>query len=406
MVTHVSRKTDVVLPYLYSVLFGVVGFLLAVAFLHLLGAPNFALGIVIAVTAVCYLYGLGPAVISFLLSVAGVSIWLIEPSGVFWTRTVSDWMRLVTVVLTTSVTCGLVLLLRSAQHSLQGQNLQIQEQSEELQTQNEELQAMNEELQSMTEELRETQEQLVEALRHETQIAQTLQKAFLSVVPDKIGDYVVAAAYHAGSDEAQIGGDFYDIYELADGRLTLAIGDASGKGLHAARQAVAAKYGLRFCASECDSPAICLRRLNDLLTRDHDFSGFVTLFYGILDPAEQMLTYCTGGHEPPMIYRERTGEIIRLKSTGRFVGILPGGVFTEEKIRLESGDRLFLFTDGLSEARDKVDFLGFKGLAEVLAEHAVDNDTSVTLRNVIEKAKDYAGGRLKDDAAAVLLCVN
>lgn len=380
-----ERIKENAVKIIVSTILAAAGFGISAAFMFSLNAPNYGVGIVMGVTLVCYLYGLPAAIYAFVISMSATYYWLVEPSGSWQMANYADAMRILTLFITLIVTVAIVMLLRAAEHRAQTKNRQLELTSKEL---------------------RETQSQLVDALQHERHIASNLQKAFLPTIPQRVGDFILAATYEAGSTEAEIGGDFYDVFTHCNGKFSLAIGDASGKGLQAARQAIAAKYGLRFCSAECGHPSECLKSLNSLLTQDPDFSGFVTLFYGILDTENRILTYCTGGHEPPIIYRNKTGEIQRLKPTGRFVGILPGDEgFSEETIRLHEGDNLFMFTDGFTEAAGTDGLLGWRGLANMLSIHA-EMITPDKLKKMVNAAREYAGGAFRDDAAAILLCVD
>lgn len=400
---YIARNTKS--GYIFSIILAFAGCALAAGFKHLLGAPNYSLGIVTAVTLACYLYGLAPAVLCFLLATTATVLLLFSPAGSFAVVS-EEWMKVITLFLTSAVTCTLVTLLRNSERLLSHQKHQIEEQNEVLQRQNEEIHFRNEDLHILTDELHETKEQLIQALQHETRIAQTLQKAFLPNVPDRFGNLSIAATYVAGSNEAEIGGDFYDIFELSNGYLAIAIGDASGKGINAARQAVSASYGLRFSSAEIHSPAECLCKLNSFLTNEQSFSGFVTLFYGILDPRTSRFTYCSGGHEPPIVFRESTNETIVLEPNGRFIGIVSKATFHEDTIQLEKGDKIFLFTDGLTEARGECGFLGPDGLEKILTAEANTNHPRETLQRIIGSAQSYAGGRFNDDVAAVLISVS
>ncbi len=410
----------------------VAGIAVSAGFKFALGAPNYGLGIVLAATTACYLYGIRAALITWFLTSVGVLLLLIPPMLSVHVDGRDEWIRLLTVLLTSAVTCAIVLRLRETERKVRVQNERLDSQNEELQAQNEELQvlteelhtteeelrdrnkildvqneelqAQNEELETISEELREAEADLSRALARESRIARSLQAAFLPSVPRSIGRFEVATSYEAGSHEAEIGGDFYDMVDLGDGRFSVSIGDASGKGLDAARQAIAAKYGLRFAQFIGRSPAQCLSILNDKLVKDRDFSGFVTLFHGVVDAQEMVLTYCTGGHEPPLVLRKGTGECVRLEPTGRFVGYIPGGKFEEETVKLEPGDRILMFTDGLTEARKGQELLGSEGLQRMLSEVS-SSSADAALMEIVDRAREYAGGKFIDDAAAILISV-
>jgi serine phosphatase RsbU (regulator of sigma subunit) len=351
---------------------------LSVALKQFLGVPNYGLGVVMGVTLACYLYGPGLAVACLAIAIVGLYLGAVEPASRPFPVASQGWARILTILFTSALTCGLVVLLRSARDQIEHRNL----------------------------ELRKAQAKLGEALHYEHQVASTLQKAFLPALPSRIGNISIAAVYEPGSAEAEIGGDFYDIFEIAPGRLSVALGDVSGKGIHAARQAVTAKYGLRAYAPEDLSPAACLSRLNDMLFRDPDFAGFVTLFHGILDTSTGALTYCTGGHEPPILSSLGSSETVELGRNGMLLAATPDGRFGEESVTLRKGDTVLIFSDGLSESRSAEGMLGTRGLADILVMALRSDsgpDVQACLTKVVESARDFAGGTFRDDVAALLV---
>ncbi len=150
-----------------------------------------------------------------------------------------------------------------------------------------------------------------------------------------------------------VGGDFYDFFDLADGRLGFVIADVSGKGMGAAMFMAMARTVIRSVALVTDDPGLCLTRANDLLCANNsDGSTFVTVFYGILDPASGAIVYANGGHNPP--YRlTKSGEVVAIPGTGGLaLGIMESFAYTDGTITLEAGDHIFLYTDGVTEAMD------------------------------------------------------
>ncbi len=338
---------------------------------HEMGAPNYGLAIVIGATLTCYLFGAVAEIVGFMITLMGVYYLGIEVGDS------STLPRLIVIVVTTIVTCSLVMLLQHARKQAETNN----------------------------NELREVQHQLAKALRYQENIAGTLQRVFLPSIQEYFGNVRIAATYEAGSTEAEIGGDFYDILKLNETELLIVLGDVCGKGIDAARQAAGAKYGLRSCILECHSPAEALRRLNSIIHLDPEFAEFLTIFVGILNPLDGRFTFASGGHEPPILYRQNTNTCLELPINGMVIGALPNSDYCETTIQLNKGDLLFLYTDGFSEARNGSEILGFNGLANALATVAHE-DVSACLNHVTNTARDYAGGQLKDDAAAILLIVD
>ena len=147
-----------------------------------------------------------------------------------------------------------------------------------------------------------------------------------------------------------MGGDFYDFIELPDGKVGLVMADVSGKGVPAAFFMAVARTNLRLIAYDSSGPAECLRRTNDLLCVQNPMYLFVTIFYGIFDPATGILTYANGGHNPPVI-RRADGSVEMLASLGdTALGVIDDLTYQEQIDQFSPGDSLILYTDGVTEA--------------------------------------------------------
>lgn len=247
--------------------------------------------------------------------------------------------------------------------------------------------------------------QLRAAYAREKRIAETLQRSLLPPVPERVGEFEFAHVYRAGSKEAEIGGDFFDIFELEPGRFGVVMADVTGKGLTAAVQTAMIKYTLRgFALEDPDSPERVLERVNNVLCDDvSNLDGFVTLFYGVLDIETRLLTYANGGHENPILYDARRNEVRTLEPCdGLALGCLSGTTYESRSIVLEQSQSLLLYTDGVTEARDSNHkFLGVGGLLGMMNMGMVDAQTMVdTLYNKVES---YAGDGLRDDIALLLI---
>jgi serine phosphatase RsbU (regulator of sigma subunit) len=149
-----------------------------------------------------------------------------------------------------------------------------------------------------------------------------------------------------------VGGDYYGYISMPDGSLGLVMADVSGHGVAAALYMAAAKGALRAEARRILSPAELLRRANGALVGDFSASDvFATVFVGRFGPGGRGLEYANGGHNPPLLVRG-DGSVEALGPTGPALGFIPGLDYREESRRLESGDVLVVYTDGLVESRD------------------------------------------------------
>jgi phosphoserine phosphatase RsbU/P len=184
-------------------------------------------------------------------------------------------------------------------------------------------------------------------LRDELNVARALQSAILpAAFPARAGCEGAARMTPATT----MGGDFYDYIELPDGRVGIVMADVSGKGVPAAFFMAVSRTNLRETAIHHPEPGACLARTNEVLCTQNPLDLFVTVFYCVLDPHSGELRYANGGHNPPYVLRAG-GAIEALDGAGGLVlGVMPGVRYPEHTLQLQRGDRLVLFTDGVTEA--------------------------------------------------------
>lgn len=180
-------------------------------------------------------------------------------------------------------------------------------------------------------------------------IAQTLQRSLLPATLPKIPGVECAVAYQAAGEGNEVGGDFYDVFEIDDGRFGVVIGDVCGKGPHAAALTSLMRHSVRANAWRGDRPAAVLAHVNDALRRT-DNATFCTLVYGELAsrPEGIVLTIANGGHPPPIILRAG-GSVRRTDRLGPLLGVLDEPGFAEETIEIHSGDTVLFYTDGVTD---------------------------------------------------------
>jgi sigma-B regulation protein RsbU (phosphoserine phosphatase) len=192
-------------------------------------------------------------------------------------------------------------------------------------------------------------------------------------------------------------GDFYDFIELPDQRIGLVMADVSGKGVPAAFFMAVSRTNLRELAEHHDEPGHCLGQTNDVLCTQNPMELFVTVFYGIFDPASGQLQYANAGHTPPII-RRRDGSVDCLKgSTGLMLGVMPGAKYVTHTLNLEAGDRLVLYTDGVTEA--------FNAAAEAYGEQRLiaevkacgNAPAAAVVESICRSVTQFAGGAAQSD---------
>lgn len=245
-----------------------------------------------------------------------------------------------------------------------------------------------------------------EHYEREHRIADALQQSVFPPNRMQMADFVIAGKYQAAWDEAKVGGDFYDYFDLGGSKLGIVIGDVSGKGLDAAVHTALSIYSIQAYLHEGYTPAEAITRLQHVITdRKHrrlvPDSLFLTLFCGILDTNTGQLVYVNAGHEPPIIM-DREGNISDLNSTGPLVGLQVDIPFEQAEVELNPGDTLVLYTDGITESRWAGEFFGYEGIAEAIRSCRECEPDEIT-DQIYERAKSHARGLLQDDIAVVVI---
>lgn len=189
------------------------------------------------------------------------------------------------------------------------------------------------------------------AIRKEIDIAGELQK---KILPNRFPDHDELAIYAQMTPANQMGGDFYDFFEIAPDKIGLVVADVSGKGVPAAFFMAVSRTLIRATGTVGVSPAECLKHVNNLLCH-HEITGmFVSVFYGILNTTTWELTFSNGGHLPPYLVPGDGGDARALTGGASVVlGVQEGLDYEQDIIALNKGDILFFYTDGLTEAFDK-----------------------------------------------------
>jgi len=237
----------------------------------------------------------------------------------------------------------------------------------------------------------------------ERNIAAHLQEALQPPLPMFVPGLEVGSFTRPALQEAQVGGDFFDIFPLDKELHAVVIGDVSGKGLAAAAQLALIRNSLRTTLYLSQRPAQAAASLNAIVT-DHDLlAGFVTAFVGVYDAATGRIVYTSCGHEPGLI-RRTGGTVEELETTGPPLGVDQNAVYSDGTLTLAPGDTLLLYTDGLSEAGpSRRDLLGTAGLTRLFAALPADAPVQSQAESLVREAGDYAAGRFHDDIAVLTL---
>src|SRR5918997_4455173 len=207
-----------------------------------------------------------------------------------------------------------------------------------------------------------------ERVEQELRVARTIQQASLPKEVPILEGWQITPFYQPARE---VGGDFYDFFELDDERFGIVVGDATGKGVPAALVMASTRSMLRAVAQAMgsSSPGEVLGRVNDPLATDVPPNMFVTCFYAILDPEKGTLSYANAGHDLPYV-RSSGGDAEALRARGMPLGLMPGMHYEEKEVVLHKGESVLFYSDGLVEAHDpKGEMFGFPRLRALVAEH-------------------------------------
>ena len=209
-----------------------------------------------------------------------------------------------------------------------------------------------------------------ERFEQELQVARSIQQASLPKELLTLEGWQINPYYQPARE---VGGDFYEFFELEDGKVGLAVGDATGKGIPAALAVTATSSMLRAVARDSGySPGEVLERVNETLLARIPLNMFVTCFYAVLEPKSASLSYANAGHDLP--YLRRGGDAEELRARGMPLGLMAGMSYEEKEIELDYGEGVVFYTDGLVEAHDpKGEMFGFPRLRKLIAEHGEES---------------------------------
>jgi serine phosphatase RsbU (regulator of sigma subunit) len=196
-------------------------------------------------------------------------------------------------------------------------------------------------------------------------IAATLQRSLLPGELPQLPGLEVAARYLAGAEGVDIGGDWYDVMVLDERRVLVAMGDVSGRGLHAATIMASLRFAIRAYAAQGDSPAALLAKLSDLVNVNRD-GHFATVLCAVIDTTRGEMTFASAGHPPPLLVDRESAEFVAT-ANGVPVGVPSEDPYQSVTIAVRPGMTLLAFTDGLVERRREDLTVGFARLREAAA---------------------------------------
>ena len=241
----------------------------------------------------------------------------------------------------------------------------------------------------------------LEMQEQELERAREIQQSLLPKEIPQLPGFEVAGAWQPAST---VSGDYYDVLRLGDHRLGICIADVVGKGVSAALLMANVQAAVRAFASGSESPAQVCAKVNSLLHENIAMGKFVTFLYGILDGETHTFQYCNAGHLYPILVSG--GSARMLEQGGAVLGVFPAWTYEDSTVELRAGDRLLLFTDGITEASD-ADGREFEETS--IATFAKANSTLSAKElnsRLLAKVTAFCGAHFRDDATLLVIAAN
>jgi len=242
-------------------------------------------------------------------------------------------------------------------------------------------------------------------LQKELEIARRVQLHLLPKENPQLNGFDIAGACLPA---LEVGGDYYDFVDLPDGKLGIAVGDVSGKGVPAAIYMTLTKGILQSHAEEDPSPKHVLSKVNHLMYRTIERNWYVSMFYAVLDSKRSLLKFARAGHNPAIVFSSGKSETRLLQTAGIGLGLERGELFTktlvEGEIQLSPGDTLVFYTDGFTEAMNSdLEEFGSERFLDLL--HRFNNGSAAQLvQHAFDEVRQFAGDHPQhDDMTMVVL---
>ena len=238
-----------------------------------------------------------------------------------------------------------------------------------------------------------------ERIERELELAAAIQREILPrSLPEVAGTELAAMSVPT----RQVGGDYYDFFPLSRGRLGFLVADVSGKGVPAALLVSTVHAAVHLQIDQSQTIAELVSRIDRHLQRYAAARKFLTLFFGLLEPDSGVLRYVSAGHNPALLLGA-SGQTVQVESTGVPIGILPNSTWREETLRMEPGDLLCVYTDGVTEAVNEAEEeFGLDRLARLLSRNAASSPQKIC-DDVLGAVADFAKGMPQYDDQTLLV---
>ena len=232
-------------------------------------------------------------------------------------------------------------------------------------------------------------------------LARTLQQTLIPPTPPVIPGLDIAAVYRPAGTGGEVGGDFYDVFQIADDDWVVAIGDVCGKGVEAAVVTALARYTLRASMVQMRDTRLALLAVNDMLLRDASDRFCTMLVIRLRRHSGQWIAHVSAaGHPLPLLLRD-DNQAVPVGDPGSLIGVLDVPAFHETETRLVAGDAIVLYTDGVTEGRRDNDFFGEARLSASV--HTRGESAEAVVHAILADVVDFQAGIPRDDIAVVVV---
>lgn len=233
--------------------------------------------------------------------------------------------------------------------------------------------------------------------RQESEYALEIQQGLLPREIPQVPGFTIAGSWQPART---VGGDYYDVFQIGETELALVVADVSGKGVPAALLMSNLQATVKAYATVEPFPKDLCGKVNRAVCKSVTVGKFITFFYAVLDSAGRRLTYTNAGHNPPVLARQN-GACLRLEANGAVLGVFPEGSYEQATVELMPGDRLVMFTDGITEAADaNGEEFGEERLTERVRESPAVS--AADLRNeIMQRVTQFCRGDFADDATVL-----
>ncbi len=199
-----------------------------------------------------------------------------------------------------------------------------------------------------------------------------------------------------------VGGDYFDVLKFSDAKVALCIADVSGKGMPAALLMSNLQAAVKAFASDAMQPGDLCSRVNKVICSNIATNRFITFFYCLYDTRKRRLTYTRAGHDAPILIKQ-DGSHARLREGGAVLGVFPDWEYEQDEVAFGPGDRLLLFTDGVTEVRNSGgEEFGEPRLIEVMRRHRLLGAYDLQIK-VMRTVAEFSGGEFQDDATLLAM---